>query len=52
MIRTDRQRIAQILLILVSNALKFTFNGGVTIKVQDRDDKIYLEVTDTGVGIK
>ena len=40
------------MLILVSNALKFTFNGGVTIKVYQKDNKVVVEVIDTGIGIQ
>ncbi len=50
----DRLRFSQVLLNLVSNAAKFTDEGTVTIRaeVQERfPDKMYIAVTDTGVGI-
>jgi signal transduction histidine kinase/ActR/RegA family two-component response regulator len=52
----DSVRLRQILLNLVSNGLKFTSNGGVTIKLGVNsiiDDKLnfYISVIDTGIGI-
>ncbi|MCZ8515047.1 ATP-binding protein [Paenibacillus filicis] len=48
----DRQRIGQILLNLLSNALKFTPPGGsVSIKLKQLKDMISITVTDTGIGI-
>jgi signal transduction histidine kinase/CheY-like chemotaxis protein len=52
----DAVRLTQILMNLIGNALKFTHEGGVTIKVQDAErkmDTIYLRilVADTGIGI-
>lgn len=51
-IRGDRQRILQALLNVLSNAVKFTDEGGVTVKAK-RDDaaNIVIEITDTGAGI-
>ena len=55
-IDSDRGRIKQVLLNLISNSLKFTFNGSITIsaKVKDELTQPMLEfgVIDTGVGIK
>ena len=48
----DRRAIKQIVLNLVSNALKFTPKGGsVTVTAQDFDRDFELVVADTGVGI-
>jgi signal transduction histidine kinase/DNA-binding response OmpR family regulator len=52
----DTGRIRQVLLNLISNAIKFTPNGNVAIKVdcRDADDKsatVRWSVTDTGIGI-
>lgn len=49
----DPGKIKQLLLNLVSNAIKFTPEGGkVTIGADFRDDQFSLSVTDTGIGIK
>ena len=52
-ISTDRQKVKQILLNLLSNALKFTHQGGVTISARrhQRERTIVLSVADTGIGI-
>jgi len=48
---TDSQRVRQILLNLLSNALKFTEHGQVTLSVQAAGQEVRLSVTDTGRGI-
>lgn len=48
----DAQRIGQVLLNLVHNALKFTAPGGtVTVRACVVGDAVRCEVTDTGIGI-
>ena len=53
LISVDPDRIRQILLNLVGNAVKFTETGGVTLRIRyDRDaERLGVEVIDTGVGI-
>jgi len=50
---TDRQRVERILTNLLSNALKFTHHGAVTISAtaDKRDRTVQLSVVDTGIGI-
>ncbi len=52
-ITSDRQKVKQILLNLLSNALKFTHHGCVTIAARrnPKDRTVSLSVTDTGIGI-
>jgi signal transduction histidine kinase len=40
-----------IVLNLVSNALKFTFEGRIEVSLRDRGDHVELSVSDTGIGI-
>jgi signal transduction histidine kinase/DNA-binding response OmpR family regulator/serine phosphatase RsbU (regulator of sigma subunit)/anti-sigma regulatory factor (Ser/Thr protein kinase) len=47
----DREQWAKIVLNLVSNALKFTFEGGITVRVTSEDGAAVLQVSDTGTGI-
>ncbi|WP_186171982.1 hybrid sensor histidine kinase/response regulator [Vibrio chagasii] len=47
----DELRIKQAISNLVSNALKFTNKGGVTIKVSTDDKAFNISVSDTGIGI-
>ena len=52
-VRSDRQKVKQILINLLTNALKFTREGSVKISIGwDRAaDRITMAVADTGIGI-
>ncbi len=64
-IRTDEKRLQQVVLNLLSNAFKFTSDGGVTLRVgparsgwsanhsflKEGQDAIEIAVSDTGIGI-
>ncbi|HBX70031.1 MAG TPA: hypothetical protein DEH25_11820, partial [Chloroflexi bacterium] len=47
----DSTRIRQVLLNLVNNGLRFTTQGGVTIRLQGGENEILVSVADTGSGI-
>jgi signal transduction histidine kinase/ABC-type sugar transport system substrate-binding protein len=47
----DRRRIRQILLNLISNAVKFTTEGSITVTLHVDDNKAQFSVQDTGPGI-
>ncbi len=51
-IRTDSQRLNQILKNLLSNAIKFTEKGSVSISIdQNTESTVIISITDTGIGI-
>jgi signal transduction histidine kinase len=51
-LRGDRDRIAQALDNLISNAIKFTPDGGrVTVTLRREENRAVVEVADTGIGI-
>lgn len=47
----DETRLRQVLLNLLTNAVKFTTSGSVTVQVRRRGEAIRFSVADTGVGI-
>jgi len=51
MVVGDPMRIRQIISNLLSNALKFTRQGRVDVRLQYLEDKVRIEITDTGIGI-
>lgn len=54
MIQSDADKIKQITVNFLSNAVKFTKNGGVIISVKDLPERegVEFSVQDTGIGIK
>ncbi len=51
-VRADREKALQVLLNLVTNAIKFTERGGhITLDTEVRDGGVALHVRDTGIGI-
>lgn len=50
-VRADQKRLRQVLINLVSNAIKFTDTGSVVLKVRYRNELATFAVIDTGIGI-
>jgi signal transduction histidine kinase len=47
----DPEKLQQILINLLANAVKFTQRGGITVAVQETSDDVEIAITDTGIGI-
>ncbi|MGR3178480.1 MAG: response regulator [Candidatus Anammoxibacter sp.] len=50
-IKSDPDRILQVIVNFMSNALKFTEQGNVTLRVEAREEDVKVMVSDTGKGI-
>lgn len=51
-IKVDKNKITELLIILLDNAIKYTVeNDTITIKTYSKDGKCNIEVADTGIGI-
>ena len=50
-VHVDRDMWEKVVLNLLSNALKFTFTGGITVRLRQDDGGARLTVSDTGTGI-
>ncbi len=50
-LESDEIRVSQILQNLLANAVKFTDAGSVTVSVQCDQDKVSVQIEDTGIGI-
>ncbi|MES2686475.1 MAG: response regulator [Pseudomonadota bacterium] len=49
---SDRQRVEQVLKNLLSNALKFTETGKVSLDISGKDGQLSFAVQDSGIGIR
>ncbi|MGN1331032.1 MAG: sensor histidine kinase [Clostridia bacterium] len=51
-INLDKNKIKQLMIILLDNALKYTEeNDSIEVEIYNRDDKLFLNIKDTGIGI-
>ena len=50
-VRTDPYRLRQVINNIVSNAMKFTVNGHVTVRCWQDERNVYISVADTGIGM-
>jgi PAS domain S-box-containing protein len=51
-IKTDSQKVEQILINLINNAIKFTEKGSVKIVYTKNVDELKISIIDTGIGLK
>jgi signal transduction histidine kinase/CheY-like chemotaxis protein len=51
LVKTDIVLFERVLMNLTGNAIKFTEQGGIDITISATDEKVILEVADTGIGI-
>ncbi|MFZ0511947.1 MAG: HAMP domain-containing sensor histidine kinase [Candidatus Nitrosopolaris sp.] len=50
-VEADKSRLSQVISNLISNAIKFTEEGTITVKGQIKDSKALVTIKDTGQGI-
>jgi len=50
--KLDKKRIGEAIWNLIDNAIKYTNRGGVTIRLKIKDQKLNIEVADTGIGME
>jgi len=50
-IKTDKGKVLQVLINLLGNAVKFTDSGNIKLKIYEEEDRLYFDVSDTGIGI-
>jgi len=48
---SDRERLRQVLTNLITNSIKYSDEGTVTLSVKTQDDRIVFEVRDEGIGM-
>ncbi|MEI8340977.1 MAG: PAS domain S-box protein [Verrucomicrobiota bacterium] len=52
MVNTDATKLQQVFWNLLRNALKFTPGGTVTVKTRNEDNRLRIDISDTGIGIR
>jgi signal transduction histidine kinase len=50
-INVDKERLKQILVNVVGNAVKYTLKGSIKISQYEENNRLYIRISDTGVGI-
>jgi signal transduction histidine kinase len=50
-VKADKRLLRQVLINLLNNALKFTTDGKVILRLSDKNNKTQIDVIDTGIGI-
>jgi signal transduction histidine kinase len=47
----DKEKIRQVILNLIDNAIKYTQEGGITVKLLTKENKLQIIISDTGEGL-
>jgi signal transduction histidine kinase len=47
----DREKIRQVILNLIDNSIKYTKEGGITVKLLNKENKLQIIISDTGEGL-
>ena len=50
-VTTDRYSISQVFVNLIDNAIKYTEHGEVAVTIYNRENKVCVDISDTGIGI-
>jgi len=50
-VTSDAQKLHEILTNIISNSVKFTDRGRIVLRIYVEQDRLYFEVSDTGIGI-
>ncbi len=50
-IRADKEKIRQVVINLIDNALKYTVQGSVTVQLLKNGNELQLSIKDTGIGV-
>jgi len=50
-VSTDRNKIREVISNLVDNAIKYTLKGWITVKLLQKEDKVQIIISDTGIGV-
>lgn len=50
-VTTDAGKLRHVLTNILMNAVKYTANGGISVRLRGNGDRAFVEITDTGVGI-
>ena len=51
-VRADPDRLVQVITNIMSNALKFTEKGSITLKIVPKNENVEISISDTGKGIE
>lgn len=52
LVKIDADKLRQVFVNIIDNAIKYTLHGGITIKTLLEDDAIVISIRDTGVGMR